>query len=108
MEYTSITLFGLGLVGVLAHNLIKMNEINRQMEGNIDLLKYFKLERFSIILSVIVVGAAVVVSNEVKELTQAGKWLGIGFIAIGYMAQSIMVALGGKAQKIIGKDDSNG
>ena len=40
MEYTNIVLGLLGTLGILSHNLMKMNSLNRQMEGNINLVKY--------------------------------------------------------------------
>jgi cytochrome bd-type quinol oxidase subunit 2 len=101
MEYTKIVLFLLGLLGIVLHNLIKLDGINRQSEGNINLWKYWRMERFSIIISVIVVVVCLIARQEVKQLQQVGNWLGLAFVAIGYMAQSIVVSFMGKAQKII-------
>lgn len=94
----------LGALGILCHNLMKMNSINRQMEGNINLYHYWKIERFSIALSCVVVFGAVIASQEIKQLSIAGKWLGLAFFSIGYMAQSIIVTLSGKTQKILDSD----
>ncbi len=104
MEYTNIVLGLLGALGILSHNLMKMNSINRQMDGNINLIKYFKVERFSITLSCVVVFGAVIASNEIKQLHQVSKYIGLGFFAIGYMAQSIIVTLGNKTQSILDSD----
>lgn len=104
MNYTVLTLAGLGLFGIIIHNLIKLNDINRQSEGNINILKYWRIERFSIILSICVVIVGLIVRSEVKQLESVGKWLGLAFVAIGYMAQSVVVSFMGKAQKIIGSD----
>ena len=101
MEYTKIVLFLLGLLGIVLHNLIKLDGINRQSEGNINLWKYWRMERFSIIISVIVVVVCLIARQEVKQLQQVVNWLGLAFVAIGYMAQSIVVSFMGKAQKII-------
>ncbi len=101
MEYTKIVLFLLGLLGIVLHNLIKLDGINRQSEGNINLWKYWRMERFSIIISVIVVVVCLIARQEVKQLQQVGNLLGLAFVAIGYMAQSIVVSFMGKAQKII-------
>lgn len=101
MEYTPIILGLLGGLGILCHNLMKMNDINRKMDGNIHLWKYWKVERFSIALSVGVVFAAVIASREIKQLEQASKWLGLAFFSIGYMAQYIIVKFGNKTDKII-------
>lgn len=99
MEYTPLILAGLGILGILLHNLVKMDSINRAAAGRINLKQYLLVERFSILISLGVVAAAVTASHEVKELYNAGKWLGLGFLAIGYLAQSILVKMMGKAQK---------
>ena len=104
MEYTNIMLGVLGALGILVYNLVKMNSINRQMDGNINLVKYWKVERFSVALSCVVVFGAVIASNEIKQLHQVGKYIGLGFFAIGYMAQSIIVTLGNKTQSILDSD----
>ena len=104
MEYTNIMLGVLGALGILVHNLVKMNGINRQMDGNINLVKYWKVERFSVALSCVVVFGAVIASNEIKQLHQVSKYIGLGFFAIGYMAQSIIVTLGNKTQSILDSD----
>ncbi len=106
MDYTNLTLAGLGIVGILLHNLIKLNDINRANDGNVNIWKYWRLERFSILISVIVVGACLVARAEIKHLEQVGKWLGLSFIAIGYMAQSIVVKFMGRAQKYV-EDTTN-
>jgi len=92
---------GLGVLGVLLHNLIEMNKINRAASGNLNLGQYLKLERFSIIISIIVVCVAVIIKHEIQQLEQVGKWLGLAFIAIGYMGQSLLVFTMGKASKVI-------
>ena len=98
MNYTNLTLVLLGLTGILLHNLIKLNDINRANDGNVNILKYWRLERFSILISVIVVIGALIAKTEIAQLEQVGKWLGLSFVAIGYMAQSIVVKFMGKAQ----------
>lgn len=99
MEYTPLILSALGVLGILLHNLVKMDSLNRAASGRINLKQYLLVERFSILISLGVVAAAVIASHEIKELYNAGKWLGMGFLAIGYLAQSILVKLMGKAQK---------
>lgn len=101
MNYTNLTLVLLGLTGILLHNLIKLNDINRANDGNVNILKYWRLERFSILISVIVVIGALIAKTEIAQLEQVGKWLGLSFVAIGYMAQSIVVKFMGKAQKFV-------
>lgn len=101
MNYTPLFLFALGLLGILMHNLIKMDELNRKNNGEFNFSKYLKVERFSIAVSAILVIVCVMVSREIKQFEQIGNWLGLGFVAIGYMAQSIIVKFSGKAEKYI-------
>lgn len=107
MNYTLLTLSALGIFGILIHNLMKLNTLNRENKGEINIFSYWKIERFSIILSLCVVAVCLLVRTEVKQLESVGKWLGLAFVAIGYMAQSIVVSFSGKAQRFIedkGKD----
>lgn len=101
MNYTNIVLFLLGMLGILLHNLIEMNKINRANNGNINIGNYLKIERFTIIISLIVVFVAILVKQEIKQVEAAGKWMGIAFVAIGYMGQSLLVFAMGKAGKVI-------
>lgn len=107
MNYTNILLFGLGILGVLLHNLIELNKLNRKHDGNIKLGAYFRLERFTILISIIVVIIALIVKQEIKQIEAAGKWLGVAFVAIGYMGQSLLVFVMGKAEKQIGKNEKD-
>lgn len=101
MDYTLLTLAALGMFGILIHNLVKLNTLNREQKGEINIFKYWKIERFSIVLSVCVVAVCLIVRTEVKQLESIGKWLGLAFVAIGYMAQSIVVSFSGRAQRFI-------
>ena len=104
MNYTNIVLFALGLLGVLLHNLIELNKINRSRQGNISVTDYLKIERFTIYISIIVVGICILIKHEITQLEQVGKWLGIAFVAIGYMGQSLLIFTMGKAQNVIDDD----
>jgi len=101
MSYSPLILFGLGLFGIVIHNLVKMNEINVKNNGNINILQYLKVEKFSILLSVCVVIVAIIVKDEIVKIEQIGAWLGISFTAIGYMAQSIIISLVGKGESLL-------
>lgn len=101
MNYTLPVLLALGCLGIFIHNLMKMDEINKKSNGEFSLGQYLKIEKFSILVSLCLVIVCVMVSQEIKQLEQVGKWLGLAFVAIGYMAQSIIVKYGGKAEKII-------
>jgi len=101
MNYSPLILFGLGLFGIVIHNLVKLNEINVKQSGNVRILEYLKLERFTIILSVCVVLVALLVKDEIMQIKQLSTWVGVSFVSIGYMAQSIIVSIMGKGQKIL-------
>jgi len=100
-----LVLIGLGLGGVLAHNLVKLDTINRKEDGNLKFGQYLKIERFSIILSVLIVLLCAFISEEIKVLNNAGIGIGLGFVTIGYMAQSLLVHFMGKADKKIKGDE---
>ena len=107
MNYTNFTLFALGILGVLLHNLVELNKLNRASKGSLNILQYLKIEVFSFIISAIVVFVCILVKAEIQQLEQIGKWLGVGFVAIGYMGQSLLIWTMGKASKVIDKDDNN-
>lgn len=101
INYTQATLLAFGIAGILLHNLIKLDGLNKEQGASFSFFKYLKIERFSILVSLIIVAVCVVGSQEVRQLQLVGKWLGFGFLAIGYMGQSILVKYMGKASKII-------
>lgn len=101
MTYTTLILALLGLFGILLHNLIKLNQINRKLKGEINLGNYLKMERFTIIISICVIIIALIAQQEIKQLELVGKWLGLAYVAIGYTAQSLVIAMAGKTEKII-------
>lgn len=101
MTYTNLLLFALGLLGIIIHNLKNMNTINKASKGNINIWQYFKIEVYAILLSICLVIVCVIAKTEIKQLEFAGKWLGIGYVAIGFMAQSVVISFAGKSQKII-------
>lgn len=107
MNYTNLTLFGLGLLGILLHNLVELNKLNKKSNGGLKLKQYFKLEVFSIAISIVVIIVAMIIKAEIKQLEAVGKWLGLAFMAIGYMGQSLLVFVMGKANKVIDKQDEN-
>ena len=96
--YTELTLFLLGVLGILAHNFIKLGELNKK-DKEITLAVYLKTEKFSIIASVIIVLVCVIASHEIKQLQQFGNYLGLGFFTIGYTGQSIIITKLGKLNK---------
>lgn len=108
MNYTNITLYGLGVLGILLHNLVELNKINRDPNTkNFTLKSYFKTEAYSIVISLIICFVALLVKSEIQQLESVGKWLGLAFMAIGYMGQSLLIFVMGKANKIIDKEDNS-
>ena len=101
MDYTVITLGFLGLFGIFIHNLKNLNALNKKSEGNLNLVKYLKLEIYAILLSICVVAVALIAQQEIKQLEAVGKWLGLSFVAIGYMAQSIVISFAGRAENFL-------
>ena len=99
MQYNDLILFGFGLGGVLFHNLSKINELKKK--NTFSASAYFGMEWPSICMSVIVVVLCIMGKHEVQQLEQAGRWLGFAFVAIGYMGQSMLVKLMGRASKIL-------
>ena len=110
ITYNHITLIALGILGVLLHCLVELNKINKS-STNVDLkiktLQYVKTEIFSIVISLIVVLVCVIASQEIAQLQQVGQWLGLAFVAIGYMGQSLLIAAIGKAQKVVDQTTDN-
>ena len=107
MNYTPLILGVLGLFGILIHNLVKLNSINRKAKGNLNFGEYLKIEMFSILISVCVVIVALLAQQEIKQLQAVSQYFGLSFVAIGYMAQSLVIQFIGKAQKFIDASDSD-
>lgn len=103
MNYNDLVLFGFGLGGVLVHNLTKINELQKVNKFNPAV--YFRMEWAAISISLIIVFLCILGKKEVAQLEQAGKWLGLAFVTIGYMGQSLFVKAMGKASKALGGDD---
>ena len=101
MNYTTPILFGLGMFGILLHNLIKLNSINRKNKGSVNYMEYFALEKFTISISICVVIIALIAQHEIKQLQVVDNLFGLSFVAIGYMAQSIVVSMIGRTEEFI-------
>lgn len=101
MTYNHLALFLLGILGIVLHNLVELNKVNRAQAGNVNFKQYFKIEWISILISILVIVGTTFISQEIKQLEAVGKWLGAGFIGIGYMAQSLLIAAMGKAETVI-------
>jgi len=103
MTYTILTLALLGCFGILVHNLKNLNAINRRNDGHINFTQYFRLERFTIILSICIVAVGIMISQEIKQIQIAGKWFGVTMFCLGYMSQSILIWLDGRAETYLKK-----
>ncbi len=88
----------MGILGMALHFLVKMDSINRDSAGAVNWKKFFLLERFSILISFLVVVVATLLSHEIKQLELAGEWLGFGMVSIGYMSQSLLIKFMSKIQ----------
>jgi len=109
--YTRATLFLLGLLGLLSHNFVELNKQNRATNGKLNLIMYFKLEVFSIAISITADLVSTLLSDEIyKALTKIGyEWLlGVSFFLIGYFGQSLLIFIVGKANAAIGKSNDEG
>jgi len=97
--HSDLTLLGLGMAGVLLHCLIKISKLKKT--NSFKFATYFSMEWPTICISAIVVAIAIVCKHEVTQLDQAKNWLGIGFVSIGYMGQSILITVMGRAEAIL-------
>jgi len=101
MNYTNLTLFAIGVLGVLLHNLVELNKINKAKKTRVNIGEYLKIEVFSILIALVTIVVAIIIKTEIKQLDNVGRWLGLAFVSIGYMGQSLVIALIGKASKTI-------
>ena len=100
-----LILIGLGVLGVLLHNLVQLNKVNHATDGHANLAKYWMLEKYSILIAVLMIVASVIILEELDQVKNFAEWKGTGFIAIGYMGQSLLIWFMGKAGNKVGKDD---
>lgn len=107
MQYTTWTLLALGLFGILIHMLMKIHTVNKRVKGDFRFNDFIRLEWPSIAISVCVVIVCLIAKVEVKQFDYIGNYIGLGFVAIGYMAQSIVYYFAGKAEKILDKKDED-
>jgi hypothetical protein len=93
-------LFLCGMLGVAIHSLIKINSLKKSGKP-FSLASYINAEWAAIAVSVVVVITAIIVKTEITQLAKVEKYLSICFVSFGYMGQSIVVAVMGKAEKQI-------
>lgn len=105
MSYTIINLLACGLFGILVHNLIKINNVNKRTNGQFKPGYFFKMEWASILISISVVIVCLIARNEVKQLKEVGNYLMLGFFFIGLGSQSIAYALSSRIEKKIAAEN---
>jgi len=103
MMYHNALLFVFGVAGVALHNLIKISQ-QKKATGKFNVADYYITEWPSIAISFIIVSLAVALKGEIKQLEAAGDYLGFGFVAIGYMGQSLFITILNKAASAAGVD----
>lgn len=103
MNYTAITLFFAGLLGLVAHAFKKTDERNKAQEPKYSILNYCKDNINGMLMCVICLMVCVYYKDEVKQLKDAGNWLGLGFFALGYSGDSAFPALLDGFGKIVDK-----
>ncbi len=111
MTYTKLALIGLGVLGILLHCLVELNKLNKANKGDYTMAikEYFKVEIFSLLIALFVVIGCAFISSEVEAaLTKIGyEWLlGGAYIMIGYSAQSLLIFMVGKANKVIANENT--
>lgn len=105
MNYTPFILGLLGISGILFHNLIQLYKINKKTDGKASIFKYLRIEIYSILIALLMVFVSIVVLDELNQISYFSSYRGLGFIAIGYMGQSLLVFFIGKAEKVMGKEN---
>lgn len=98
-------LFGLQLLGILIHNLVKINEINKKTNGDFKPGYFFKMEWPTIFISLCIAIVAIIAKAEIKQLDVAGGYLGLGFVFIGYGGQSLLFKYFGRIEKKLKKEE---
>jgi len=106
MYNKDLALFLLGIAGILLHSLVKISQLKKEGK-EFNRIKYFENEWPSMCISLVMVGVAIWCKHEIIELDIAGNYLGLGFVTLGYMGQSILITFIGTAQKKIGIKDSD-
>lgn len=100
MNTTNLMLFFCGMLGVAIHSLVKINSLKKSGKP-FSILTYLNAEWAAISVSVVIVIASIIAKDEIAQLAKVEKYLSLGFVSIGYMGQSIIVSVMGKAEKKI-------
>lgn len=95
--FNDLILFAVGLAGILTVNLIEIDALNQQDGASTNLKKYISKHWANMMLSVVMVGVAVVSKQYVADLEAAGKSIFIGIFAIGMVGPTAAQFIRSKA-----------
>lgn len=102
-QFTNLSLLALGCAGILLHSLRTIIQLKKTKTFKV--WEYFDAEWPSLLISFLIVIICIVCKTEITALDAVSDKLGLGFVAIGYMGQSLLVATIGKAETKIGVTD---
>jgi len=103
----NILLMICGMLGILAHNLVEVTKLNRADSVNFKLIGYMKTEWPAILLNLVILVIALIAKSSIAKMEAISDYLFLGYFAIGYMGQSLLVFFIGKAQKVIDTSDKS-
>ena len=106
-DQTTLTLFILGMLGQIVQLLLKMDSLKKQAPDKFKAGQFFALEAYTIIASVIIIFVASVSHEEWAKDSQLNGWVMVGMFCDGYMAQSVLTKVIGRAKKILDNIDSD-
>ena len=106
MEQTIYALLT-GILGIMVHTLMKINNINRRTKGKVNLKEFFAVEWPSIWISVSIVVVALIAREEIQKLKIVGNYLLFGFFCIGLSAQSIAYYLSNRLERRLAKKEQD-
>ena len=89
----------LGMIGIMCHNLMKMDSLNRKDGAEFTVWKYLLKERFSILLSIFAVTGYVLAHKELVQIEQINSKQLISAFVFGLGAQSIIVWVNDKRKQ---------
>lgn len=93
----------LGLGGMMLHLLMDIRRLVKNQNGVVDYKKYFRVAWVDFAISIVVIVLADMAKSEIRQLQYADKYLALGFISLGYMADSILASWMGRVEKYINK-----
>lgn len=91
------------ILGILTHNFMKIDKLNRANPGQFNLKTYMQLEWASMCISACVMCAALIGQALDKDLNLAGWKLALGSYCIGLASQSVAYFLKNRTETEIKK-----